>query len=41
MSSEESGLDKDGKAVILVKDLPWRSDKVGRFLERLEAVQEG
>lgn len=41
ISSEERGLDEDGKAVILVKDLPWRSDKVGRFLERLEAVQEG
>ena len=24
-----------------MKDLLWRSDKVGRFLERLEAVQEG
>ena len=28
MSSEESGVDEEGKAVILVKDLPWRSDKL-------------
>ena len=32
MSSEESGVDEEGKAVILVKDLPWRSDKLERFL---------
>jgi hypothetical protein len=41
MSSEESGVDEEGKAVILVKDLPWRSDKLGRFFERLDAVQQG
>ena len=41
MSSEESGVDEEGKAVILVKDLPWRSDKLERLFDRLDAVQEG
>ena len=39
MSSEESGVDEEGKAVIL--DLPWRSDKLGRFFQCLDAVQQG
>ena len=36
MSSDESGVDEDGKAVIFVTNLPWRSGKVGRFFERLD-----
>ena len=41
ISSEESGVDEEGKAVIFIEDLPWRSDKLGRFFERLDAVQQG
>ena len=37
MSSDESGMDDDGRAVIFVKDLPC---KVGRFFKRLDMVQQ-
>ena len=40
MSSDESGMDEDGRAVIFVKDIPWRNDKVGRFFKRLDMVQQ-
>ena len=40
MSSDESGMDEDGKAVISVKEIPWRSDKVGRYFKRLDMVQQ-
>ena len=41
MSSEESGVDEEGKAVIFVMGLPWRSDKLGTFFDCLDAVQQG
>ena len=40
MLSDESGMDEDGRAVISVKNLPWRNDKVGRFFKRLDMVQQ-
>ena len=40
MSSDESGVDEDGKAVIFVTNLPWRSGKVGRFFERLDIAHQ-
>lgn len=33
-------MDEDGRAVIFVKDLPWRSDKVGRYFKHLDMVQQ-
>ena len=35
MSSDESGTD-EGHSVFIVKELPWRSDKVTAFLRRLD-----
>ena len=35
MSSEESATD-DGEEILLVKDLPWRSDEVNRFFQNLD-----
>ena len=40
MLSDESGFDEDGKAVVFVKDLQWRSDKVGRLFEHLDNIQD-
>ena len=37
MSTDESGEDDEGKAVVLVKHLQWRSEKVNRFFSRLDA----
>ena len=39
MSSEESATE-DGEDVLLIKDLQWRSDKVGRFFQNLDAKEE-
>ena len=39
LSSDESGEDDEGRAVICVKDLLWCSDKVGRFFQRLDQVE--
>ena len=36
MSTDESGEDDEGKAVVLVKHLQWRSEKVNRFFNRLD-----
>ena len=35
ISSDESETE-DGKAVLIVKELPWRSDKVTNFFEKLD-----
>lgn len=37
MSSDESGED-DGQPVFIVKKLPWRSERVSNFFERLDAA---
>ena len=37
MSSDESGNEED-QAVFIVKELPWRSDKVTAFFEKLDRV---
>ena len=38
MSSESAT--EDGEDVLLIKDLQWRSDKVGRFFQNLDAKEE-
>ena len=38
ISSDESDVE-DGKAVLVVKELPWRSDKVSKFFTRLDEAQ--
>ena len=38
MSSDESG-EEDGQAVFIVKKLPWRSERVSKFFERLDTAQ--
>lgn len=35
MSSDESGVE-DGKGVIFVKDIPWRSQKITKFFQKLD-----
>lgn len=39
MSSEESGVEEN-TAVLMVKGLPWRSERVSRFLYRLDSKKE-
>ena len=38
MSSDESG-EEDGSAVFIVKKLPWRSERVSNFFERLDTAR--
>ena len=38
MSSDESGED-DGQPVFIVKKLPWSSERVSNFFERLDAAR--
>ena len=40
MSSDESGNEDDELAVFVVKELPWRSDKVTAFFEKLDGVRQ-
>lgn len=35
VSSDESGVE-DGKGVIFVKDIPWRSQKITKFFQKLD-----
>ena len=37
MSSDESATEDD-QAVFVVKDLPWRSDKVTTFYKKIDSV---
>ena len=37
MSSDESG-EEDGQAIFIVKKLPWRSERVSKFFERLDTA---
>ena len=39
ISSDESELD-DGKAVLVVKELQWRSDKITNFFTKLDSAHE-
>ena len=39
ISSDESGSD-DGQPVFIVRELPWRSDKVTSFFQRLDKMRE-
>ena len=39
MSSDESGNEED-QAVFIVKELPWRSDKVTAFFEKIDRVRQ-
>ena len=38
MSSDESG-EEDGQPVYIVKKLPWRSERVSNFFERLDIAR--
>lgn len=38
MSSDESG-DEDGHPVFIVKKMPWRSERVSNFFERLDVAR--
>ena len=39
MSSDESG-DEEDQAVFIVKEVPWRSDKVTTFFEKLDGAHQ-
>ena len=39
MSSDESGTE-DGEPVFIVKTLPWRSERVSKFFQRLDAARD-
>lgn len=36
MISSDDSESEDGKAVLFVKELPWRSDKVSKFFKKLD-----
>ena len=38
MSSDESG-EEDERAVFIVKKIPWRSERVSSFFQRLDAAR--
>ena len=39
MSSDESSYE-DGQPAFVVKELPWRSEKVSKFLEKLDKARD-
>lgn len=40
MSSEESEVEDDHEEVLIVKELPWRSQKVNRFFKNLDDKEQ-
>ena len=40
ISSDESEVDDDDKAVLVVKKLAWRSDRVTNFFAKLDSAHE-
>ena len=40
ISSDESEVDNDDKAVLVVKKLAWRSDRVTNFFAKLDSAHE-